>query len=146
MKFCGRCGVVKTPADFHRNRAKRDGRQSHCKECDSATGASRRLAFPEEARASHLMRQYGVTLEWFAQQLAKQGYLCAICRRATPGGAGEWHVDHAHVPGYKHMSPEEKSRHNRGLLCHTCNTHLGIHEKMEKDTRVAAYRRKYGNT
>jgi hypothetical protein len=50
----------------------------------------------------------------FAQQLAKQNELCAICSRPLDKG---WHthLDHNHVTGQF-----------RGILCRFCNTGLGF--------------------
>lgn len=43
-----------------------------------------------------------------------QGSACAICRTPTPTGRG-WHVDHCHT-----------TQKVRGVLCHHCNTGLGM--------------------
>lgn len=43
-------------------------------------------------------------------------------------------VDHRHVPGYKKLSPEEKLKEVRGLLCRMCNWMLGRIERF-KDSR-----------
>lgn len=59
-------------------------------------------------------RLYGITPEQFAERLAAQDGRCAICRTDTPGGKGDWHVDHDHASG-----------RIRGLLCHRCNLLLG---------------------
>lgn len=39
MKKCGGCGEIKPPLDFGRNKARRDGLQSQCKECRKGSNA-----------------------------------------------------------------------------------------------------------
>lgn len=62
------------------------------------------------------LAQYGLTTEARDAMLAAQGGGCAICRRMTPGGQGQWHVDHDHAIGPFAV---------RGILCGDCNTTLG---------------------
>ena len=63
---------------------------------------------------------YGITEEDFQEMLKSQSYKCAICETDTPGGKGGWHVDHCHITGKV-----------RGLLCHCCNTGLGLFKDNE---------------
>ncbi len=58
---------------------------------------------------------YGVTPERMAEMLTEQDGRCAICRTDSPGGKGDWHVDHCHA-----------TNRVRGLLCHRCNLGLGM--------------------
>lgn len=69
---------------------------------------------PGYARETQLRRNYGLSLERYAEMLAAQGNACAICRTRTPRGHGAFHVDHCHDTG-----------RIRGLLCHNCNVGLG---------------------
>jgi len=67
-------------------------------------------------RRDNLRRFYDLTPDQFAELLAGQGNCCAICRTDTPGGrTGQFHVDHDHG-----------THEVRGLLCHHCNTALGL--------------------
>ena len=75
---------------------------------------------------------YGLSEDDFEAMLSQQGSRCAICRTATPGGKGSWHVDHDH-----------KSNAIRGLLCHSCNLLLG-HAK--DDSRLLTAAIEYLNT
>lgn len=61
-----------------------------------------------KARDAYLRRNYGVGIEWYEEQLDKQGGRCAIClcRPRTRVLA----VDHDHLTGAL-----------RGLLCGRCN-------------------------
>lgn len=65
-----------------------------------------------------LKKTYGVTLEWYEEQLAKQEGLCAICGKPETviicGKQISLAVDHCHDTGKV-----------RGLLCKTCNTVIG---------------------
>jgi hypothetical protein len=58
--------------------------------------------------------RFGLTAIDIAKLLEEQHYCCAICGTSTPGGRGDWHVDHDHKTGKI-----------RGLLCHKCNVGLG---------------------
>lgn len=51
----------------------------------------------------------------YAALLADQGGRCAICGTTDPGKRERFNVDHCHTTGYL-----------RGLLCHGCNTGLGL--------------------
>lgn len=59
---------------------------------------------------------YGITLEDYNRILKEQEGKCAICGTTEPKGNGNrLHVDHDHNNG-----------HIRGLLCHFCNTGIGL--------------------
>jgi hypothetical protein len=74
---------------------------------------------PEAVKRSYrkvrLKLKFGITLERFDQMLRSQGFACAICGNGKSGGRGLWHVDHCH-----------QTKRIRGLLCHNCNTALGL--------------------
>jgi hypothetical protein len=56
----------------------------------------------------------GFTQEEYDAKLKEQGYRCAICKTTDPGPMA-FHADHDHKTGQK-----------RGVLCHKCNTGLGL--------------------
>lgn len=82
-----------------------------------------RLANPGESRSQRLKWTYGISLEQYRALLAAQGGGCALCRAASPGGKGDFHVDHDHscCPGKTSCGECV-----RGLLCVRCNTALGM--------------------
>jgi hypothetical protein len=71
--------------------------------------------YKTKGRRNHLLKTYGVTTEWYNQQLQKQGGCCGICGSPEPLGRGAWHVDHDH-----------KTNKLRGLLCSNCNLLIGL--------------------
>lgn len=75
---------------------------------------------PDYARWSSMKSKYGLTKEQYEELLEKQGGVCAICgqpemRTTKAGVAMLLHVDHCHNSGKI-----------RGLLCHKCNSALGL--------------------
>lgn len=95
------------------NRPKVPGRSTrYCETCAAQQTPKRRS----------LLRRYNLTLERFEAILTSQGGRCAICRAVTPGGAGDWHVDHDH----RCCAAKNTSCGSciRGLLCAKCNGHV----------------------
>ena len=74
------------------------------------------------------LKKYGLTLEQYERMLASQGGGCAVCG-GPPNGRGAFHVDHDHESGTV-----------RGLLCHKCNTALGlVDESLERLEKLSTY-------
>lgn len=98
------------------DKVKASGRLYYQKNKDRVKERSRqwRARNPELARsrakAKHLSRTYGLTLDAFAALLRGQGGRCAVCRALD----GDWVVDHDHKTGVV-----------RGVLCRQCNLGLG---------------------
>ena len=73
---------------------------------------------PDYAAGASMKAMYGVTLEWYDEQLARQNGVCAICGnpevRVTKGSVRRLCIDHCHDTGKV-----------RGLLCAACNTGIG---------------------
>ena len=135
MKVCTKCGVGKPVEAFHNDKAKRDGRHSHCRQCLSEYYRERRINDPDfvakcrerskkyrtENRekwrsmitSATLYKKYGITLEEFRQMSKEQGDVCLICEEECNTGH-RLSVDHDHTTGKV-----------RGLLCRKCNNVLG---------------------
>lgn len=75
-------------------------------------------------RRNHLLRRYGLTEQGYKDILEKYGNKCAICEK-TP--KERLRVDHSHGTG-----------NVRGLLCHKCNTALGLFDDNEGRLLMAA--------
>src|SRR5688572_28480099 len=71
-----------------------------------------------KSRESRLIREYGITEEWFQAKLAAQNGLCYLCHR-PPGSRGKLAIDHCHRTG--------RVRH---LLCDSCNVCIAGFEKI----------------
>jgi Recombination endonuclease VII len=77
-----------------------------------------------------LKRKYGITEQWYVDQLAKQGGVCAICGEHAPTGkyAEYMAIDHDHQSGKP-----------RGILCGGCNTGIGWLDKSEWVPKAMQY-------
>jgi len=77
-----------------------------------------RAADPDYGKNSDLKKNYGITLDWYKEQHAKQGGVCAICNQPETavirGKTLSLAVDHCHDSGKV-----------RALLCSACNTGIG---------------------
>ena len=125
-KTCTNCGVNKPMSEYHKSKRYKDGLHYMCKPCNCAKSKEWSRANKARAKATRLLRQFGITPEQYDQMLADQDGKCAICSGAEPGGHGQWHVDHDHETGVV-----------RGLLCHHCNVGLG-HFKDNPDLLLMA--------
>lgn len=97
---------------------------------------SRTDAYKERKKDLHLRRTFGITLDEYNVMLAEQGGVCAICK-CEPKTYKNLSVDHDwQLEGKDSV---------RALLCHTCNSELGILEKdLDKnESRLLKYREKY---
>ena len=83
----------------------------------------------DKARASHLLRVYGITLDQYNLLRKKQGYRCFVCRRPEKEFKVRMAVDHDHKTG-----------EIRGLLCSYCNHRVvGRNRDPEVMKRVYEY-------
>jgi hypothetical protein len=82
-----------------------------------AANKDRRKRNPEpykkHSRRANLKKNFGITLEQRDALLDRQGGVCAICGSHESERA--LHVDHCHSTGSV-----------RGILCHRCNTGIGM--------------------
>lgn len=84
-------------------------------------------------RNDNLKAKFGITTEDYQRMLAAQDGVCAICHGTSTGRWEHFHVDHDHDTG-----------NVRGLLCHHCNTAIGLlRDSAEFAERAAFYLRKH---
>jgi len=90
--------------------------------------------YNERTRNWNRKKLSGFTVEDYETRLAEQDYRCAICETDNPG-ATNWHTDHNHDTGQK-----------RGILCHKCNTGLGLlKDSTEVLEKAIMYLNKYNS-
>lgn len=119
MNTCRVCEVEK-PEERFEIIAHSGNRRKVCRECMIARKKEREATNPEEYEAKRryavLKNKYGITRQEYESKMEEQGGACAICKK--PEREGRWlSVDHCH-----------NSLKVRGLLCHTCNTAIGMFE------------------
>lgn len=121
--ICSKCGKNKPLNDFPNHGdgyVRKDGRQhwkTVCKDCHAAYAREWRRNNPrkytETRRQGKWRRNYGISSDDYYKILDGQSGGCAICGKNTNGDMLA--VDHDH-----------KNGEVRGLLCHRCNTALGL--------------------
>ena len=93
------------------------------------------------------LRKYGMNADDYTKRLYEQNFICPICKRSPLRAAdGMMHlvVDHFHARGYKKMSPEQKKKNVRGLVCITCNRYLvNRNVTIEKAENAIEYLRNF---
>jgi len=133
-KKCSSCKEAKYLKDFSKNKSRPDGHHTQCKECRSKFKPSEESLKKnrERLRKWNRLKTTGFTQEDYDNKLIEQDGKCGICG-TTDSGSMDWCADHDHKTGQK-----------RGLLCHKCNTGLGL-LKDDIDTLCAAidYLKKY---
>ena len=116
MKQCTKCKVEKSLEEYHNNIQSKDGKASRCKLCSKEYSAKKYKENPHKMRVDKIFRKYGLTEQGYNQLLQKQNFNCKICEKHTEDNLyGKLYVDHCHRTGIV-----------RGLLCHKCNSFLGL--------------------
>ncbi len=121
---CSTCREWKSLTEFKKNKSRNTGRNPgrdyECKPC-----------WTIRQRKMNWKKNYGLTPKEYFNLLQSQGGTCAICHRPASQTSTKkfLHVDHDHTTGQV-----------RGLLCHSCNTAIGL---LAEDpailTRIAEY-------
>ncbi len=115
-KKCSDCNKTKSLNNFHpKNRIKKTY-FSICKKC-----------YRKRVLNNSLLRKYGITLKQYKRLVKRGGGLCDICGDSPKGRWSKLNIDHDHRTGKV-----------RGLLCHTCNTGLGMFMDNSKTIKKAA--------
>jgi hypothetical protein len=127
---CGGCKVDKQSSDFYKDSTKPSGLTSYCKPCSKAKRSFTYLINKDKekeqmktyhsknkhkAKDKYLQVSYGITLEDFQSLSEEQNHSCWICNTEVSKLKRGLFVDHCHTTGKV-----------RGLLCHPCNTLLGM--------------------
>jgi len=133
MKQCTACGILKPFEAFTKDSQRKDGFYPQCKECKRGNGRKAYKVNPETFLQHQRMHNYGITLEQYQALYKMQGGVCASCghpeTRMYKGNVRNLAVEHCHTTGRV-----------RGLLCHDCNTALGLlREDPERITALLRY-------
>lgn len=152
-KKCPKCELKKTLSEFSRDRHKKGGRCSWCKECIRNKKAKnhtkeksyrdsyyqhnkerlllwqkeRNLSKPEFRRNNYLLSTYGITIEDYNKMFEQQNGCCAICNKHQSEFKNRFHIDHNHITGKI-----------RGLLCQKCNHGLGLFQDSSEILVIAS--------
>lgn len=99
-----------------------------------------RLENKDEFATQQREYKYKMSGEQYQKLLEEQDYVCAICGKANANGQ-DLYVDHDHscCSGSKSCG-----KCIRGLLCHKCNSALGLFDdSIESLNKAVEYRKKY---
>lgn len=108
-------------------------------------GRRQKYCSMECTQKSTNVRYYGLELKEYHEMLQKQDYQCAICRKHVDDERRLLAVDHEHVEGFSEMSPENRKKYVRGLLCILCNKHRMAEMNLQVAERIVEYLRKYSS-
>lgn len=148
---CLKCKKEKSLDSFKKNKSKKHGIDPTCKQCVReyrqrpeikemnlrqqkvwrAKNPDKNAQYGKNFRSTeygkrcvlndNLRVNYGITLEKYEELFAAQNGNCKICEKNQKNFSKRLHVDHDHTTGVI-----------RGLLCHHCNTGLGLFKENEK--------------
>lgn len=118
-KACTKCKEIKSLSLFTKDAGQPRGYRSSCKDCNRAyyNRVAREYFHANKEKISskaiwyNRKSQFGLTREKYFEVLSSQNNACAICKKASD----KMRVDHNHETGKF-----------RGLLCHKCNSGIGL--------------------
>lgn len=116
MKTCSKCGKTLPLNSFSDDGRGKQGKASRCKDCEKARKLEWNRQNKEWKRNNYFQTKYSISSKEYDIMFEKQDGKCAICSQ-TPEQTHRkmLYVDHNHTTGKV-----------RGLLCHHCNTSLGL--------------------
>lgn len=130
-KQCPKCKLVLARSEFHivKTKTKKGWRYaSDCKSCQVDYARVWRKNNPDKhkqnSKKTMLKHRYGLTVEQFESMVVAQNGLCAICNDDI---SSKPYVDHNHATGKV-----------RKLLCHPCNSALGLFKDSPELLQKAA--------
>lgn len=112
LKYCTRGHLMAKTRKYYPNG------DSYCSLCKNIRMKISRKKDPakykEYCKKSRTKRMYGISLNEARQIFTEQGSKCAVCEKMLMENKG-WHIDHCH-----------ETNKVRGVLCHHCNTAIGL--------------------
>ena len=129
MKICSKCKIEKDESEFYNSAKNKDHLHSQCKGCGRVKG--RKYAKENNWRLK-LWREYCLTVGQYELMLKAQNGVCKIC------GKPEIKMQHGKIQRLS-VDHDHKTFKIRGLLCYTCNQHLGSLEKDNWLEKAIAY-------
>jgi len=137
-KICCHCRKEKELRFFNKDTHQKDNKARTCKNCRSQErlrlksldperyrrySEGYRLRNPEKVAENLFVRRHKGFSKKEVLLLVEEQNGCKICGSKTPGGSGNWHIDHDH-----NCCPQRESCENcrRGVLCNACNLMLGF--------------------
>ena len=120
LRQCIDCGLEAHAEEelelFRTHKASKYGRMNICKECSNAKRDYSTEKTDRQRKDNNLRQSYGIGIIDYERMYTEQGGRCKCCGVVGQLGKGKhMHVDHNHSTGEV-----------RGLLCHMCNTGLGM--------------------
>lgn len=130
MKMCKVCEIEKSLFSFYKNKTYLDGYTSKCKKCHNEQTSEGYFKNPQineknkkryfvdidKERNRDYIRKYNISLQEYEKMLEEQKGSCKICNtEAKQSSKKRLFVDHCHTTGKV-----------RGLLCHHCNSMIGL--------------------
>lgn len=142
VKYCPACQITKTIDLFPKNRSRKDGLHSSCKDCNNAYTTKYRKETQyqkhyyqenkeyyknkqkiykiekkdqiyQQRKEYGIKKNYGITFQQKLEMYENQNHQCLICRNSFE--ENKLTIDHSHV-----------TKKVRGLLCHSCNAGIGL--------------------
>ncbi len=119
-KRCSKCGRTMSLTNFGRSKSTKSGISHYCKRCISEASRLRRAKYPDENGIYNWLNS-GIPRKYIYLALRlkhRRKRRCDLCNVSESKFQRLLNVDHCHINGRP-----------RGLLCATCNSHIGWYER-----------------
>jgi hypothetical protein len=116
--------------DFSITRKTHPNGDTYCSECKKLRTKKSTKQHPERHAKymwkSRIKSMYGITENYYLNLYSNQDGKCAICKEAIELRSKRTHIDHDH-----------ETLEVRGLLCHYCNTAIGLFKENTQTMKNA---------